>query len=124
MICNNVKLCDIIAGDTTGMECLAQAGENADSIFKIIDTQKKHLYLPGKGEAEGWNKHQKDDVEFVTSDVRFCNGDKGTVRNKLIIKYVLQGNFQAYKKKKNNASERKNGHIVWKGSWFDNNYHW
>lgn len=100
MICNNVKLCDIIAGDTTGMECLAQAGENADSIFKIIDTQKKHLYLPGKGEAESRNKHQKDDVITVTSDVRFCNGDKGTVRNKLIIKYVLQGNFQAYKKKR------------------------
>lgn len=88
-----------MADDTTGMKCLAQAGEIADSIFKIIDTQKKPMYLPGKGEAEGRNKHQKDGVEFATSDVRFCNVDKGTVRNKLIIKYVLQGNFQAYKKK-------------------------
>lgn len=58
------------------MECSAQAGENADSTFKIIDTQKKPMYLPGKGEVEGKKKSQKDDAEFVTSDVRFCNGDK------------------------------------------------
>lgn len=73
------------------MECSAQAGENGDSIFKTIDTQKKPTYLLGKGEAEGKNKNQKDDVEFVTSDVRFCNGDKERFRNKLVIKDVLPG---------------------------------
>lgn len=41
------------------MECSARAGENADSIFKIIDSQKKPMYLPEKGEAESRKKHQK-----------------------------------------------------------------
>lgn len=63
------------------MECSTQAGENEDSTFKIIDTQKKPMYLPGKGEAEGRNKHEKNDVDFVTSDVRFCNGDKESGTN-------------------------------------------
>lgn len=80
------------------MECSAQAGENADSIFKIIDTKKKPMDL--SGEAESRNNYQKDDSEFVTSDVRFCNGDKESIRKKLIIKDVLQGNCQACKKKR------------------------
>lgn len=62
------------------------------------------MYFPGKGEAEGRNEHQKDDVEFVTSGARFCNGDR--VRNKLIIKDILQGNCQAYKKKNNFRKEK------------------
>lgn len=97
------------------MECSAQAGENADSIFKIIDSQKKPMYLPGKGEAESRNKHQEDDVEFATRDVRFCNGDKERVRNKLIVKDVLQGNYQTYKKRISLQKE-KNGHMVWNRS--------
>lgn len=57
------------------------------------------MYLPCKGEVEDINKHHKDDVEFVTSDVYFCNGDKERIRNKWIIKDILQGNYQAYKER-------------------------
>lgn len=60
-------------------------------ILKITYSQKT-MDLSSKGEAEGINQHQKDDAEFVTSDVWFCNRDKERIRNKLIIKYILQGN--------------------------------
>lgn len=91
------------------MECSARAGENADSIFKIIDSQKKPMYLPEKGEAESRKKTSEDGVEFATRDVRFCHGDR--VRNKLIIQDVLQGNCQTYKKRVSLQKE-KNGHMV------------
>jgi len=51
------------------------------SYFKSY-TQKKAPCLACKGEAEGINKHQKDDVEIVASDICFCNGDKERIRNK------------------------------------------
>lgn len=45
------------------------------------------------------HKHQKNYIEFVTSDDSFFNGDKERIRNKWIIKDILHGNYQTYKER-------------------------